>query len=197
MKKLILTAVSAALVSLGAGPVATAQEPILGEMRILPYTFCPEGWALADGSLIAISQNEALYSIYGATYGGDGRTTFALPDMRGRMAMNHGQGPGLTPRLLGQKFGQETVTLTVNEMPRHNHVLRGTSAPPNSRTLQNASWGDFQGTFDAYTANGTLDQTARTDAVSTTGGSQAHQNIQPALALRHCVAVYGIYPPRN
>jgi microcystin-dependent protein len=197
MKKLFLTAVSAALVTLGAGAGANAQEAILGEMRILPYTFCPQGWALADGSLIAISQNDALFSIYGTTYGGDGITTFALPDMRGRMAMNHGQGPGLTPRVLGQRFGQETVTLTLNEMPRHNHTLRGTSAAPNSRSLQNASWGDFQGTFNAYTAGGALDQTARGDAVSVTGGSQAHQNIQPVLVLRHCVAMFGVYPPRN
>jgi len=197
MKKFLLTAVSAALMSLGAGAAANAQEAVLGEMRILPYTFCPQGWALADGSLIAISQNEALFSLYGTTYGGDGRTTFALPDMRGRMAMNHGQGPGLTPRILGQRFGQETVTLMLSEMPQHNHTLRGTSAAPNSRSLQNASWGDFQGTFDAYTANGPLDQTARADAVSNQGGNQGHYNIQPVLVLRHCVALFGVYPPRS
>lgn len=198
MKKDLLRAAVAAC--LGAGLLAApalAQEPIIGEMRILPYSFCPQGWALADGALIAITQNEALYSLYGTTYGGDGVNTFALPDMRSRMAMGQGAGPGLTPRTQGQQLGAENVTLTQATMPAHSHDLRATADAPNSRGLQNASWGDFGTQFNAYNSGGPLDTQARTDAVTFAGASQAHNNIQPALALRHCVALFGIFPSPN
>lgn len=200
MKKLLIGATSAVAALLCSTLIAApsqAQEPIVGEMRILPYTFCPRGWALADNSLLSISSNTTLFSLYGTTYGGDGVQTFALPDMRGRMAVGVGDGPALTPRIQGQRFGNESITLLVSQLPTHTHQLIGTSSAPNSRGLNNATWGDFGGVFDAYNQGGTLDQTARADAMTNAGGNQPHYNIQPALVLRHCVATVGIYPSRN
>ena len=198
MKRLFIGAASAAVMMMGLATAPShAQEPIIGEMRIMPYQFCPRGWAEANGSLIAISSNSALFSLYGTVYGGDGVNTFALPDMRGRIANDHGQGNGLSFRPLGAKFGAETVTLTISEIPTHTHDLRGTSDAPNSRSLSNASWGDFGATFNAYNQGGPLNESARFDAMTTSGGNLAHQNIQPVLVLRHCVAMYGIYPSRN
>jgi microcystin-dependent protein len=198
LKKFLLGVATAALLGSGLAAAPThAQEPIVGEMRILPYSYCPRGWAEASGTLLAIATNTSLYSLYGTTYGGDGVTSFALPDMRGRMAMGVGAGPGMPVRTLGMQLGTERETLTVNTMPSHNHLLRATSSAPNVRSLDNASWGDFGSTFPAYNSGGALTDVARSDAMSLAGGGQAHQNIQPALALRHCVALVGIYPSRN
>ncbi len=205
-KKYFLAATAAAALTAPlAVPSAHAQDigGYIGEMRIFPYggnnSWCPRGWARTDGQLLAISQFNALFSLYGTTWGGDGRTSFRLPDLRGRMVMNDGTGPGLTPRVWGERVGVENVTLSVAEMPAHNHPIRATSAAPNVRGLDNASWGDFATVpFDAYVSGGTLSVTARSDSMTNTGGNQSHPNIQPVAVLQHCVAVsVGIYPPRN
>jgi len=200
MKRLFMTAAAAACLAAGFGTApATAQvEQFVGEIRILPYDFCPRGWTQAHGQLLAISQNDALYSLYGTTFGGDGRTTFAVPDFRGRTAMGIGSGPGLTQRIQGQKFGQETHRLTLNEMPSHKHLVQGTTAEPNTGSLNGGSWGNFATLGnDSYNQGGPLDQTARDDTISMTGGDQSHPNIQPVSVLQHCVALVGIYPSRD
>ncbi|MEO1038159.1 MAG: tail fiber protein [Pseudomonadota bacterium] len=199
MKRLLMTVAAAASLTAGIGAApASAQEPFLGEVRILPYGFCPRGWTEADGKLLPVSQFDALFSLYGTTFGGDGRTTFGVPDFRGRSPMGIGSGPGLTTRQQGQKPGVETVTLTVAQMPSHNHRVQGTTSAPNTGTLNGNSWGNFATVGnDAYHSGGTLDLTARTDTIGMTGGSQSHPNIQPVLVLRHCLATIGTYPSRN
>jgi len=141
-------------------------DPYIGEVGLFAGNFAPRGWAFTDGQLMSISQNEALFSILGTTYGGDGRTTFGLPDLRGRAAMGPRTGPGLTPRTLGQKIGVENVTLTTAQMPSHNHELwTGLGHPANDDT------GD-------------------------TGGGQSHDNMQPSMALNYIIAMQGTYPSR-
>ncbi len=208
MKKRLLLAATAAATLMAplTAPLANAQDigGYLGELRIFPYGgsnsgWCPRGWARTDGQLLAISQYSALFSLYGTTWGGDGRTSFGLPDLRGRMVMGDGTGPGLTPRTWGERVGLENVTLTTAQIPSHNHSIRATSSAPNSRGLANASWGDFATVpFNAYVSGGALNSTARADSMTNTGGSQSHTNIQPVSVLQHCVAItVGVYPSRN
>jgi microcystin-dependent protein len=169
-------------------------DPFLGEIRLLPYDFAPLGWALCDGSVLSIAQNTALFSLLGTTYGGDGRTTFALPDLRGRVAVSSGQGPGLSDHLLGQVGGDETVTLATDELPAHSHAVaahrtRGSHASPNGRVPGHSS----SGTVYADASDGTQ-MSAHT--IAATGGGQPHDNLQPYLALNYCIATEGIYPSR-
>ncbi|MEQ9449107.1 MAG: tail fiber protein, partial [Rhodospirillaceae bacterium] len=119
--KLLGAAAAACAMATAVAPGASAQEPYLGEITIFPYNFCPRGWAPADGQLLPIAQNTALFSLYGTMYGGDGRTTFALPDLRGRVAMHHGHGPGLTLRRIGEKFGSEANVVSIPGLPAHTH----------------------------------------------------------------------------
>lgn len=198
MKQIL--AIGAAAAALGAAfatAPASAQEPFIGEIRIMPYTFCPDRWAEASGQLLAISQNQALYSLYGTTYGGDGRSTFALPDLRGRAPINHGQGPGLSNYVLGQMGGTERVTLNEAQMPSHTHVMQATSSPPDTNNPQNAAFGTFPAGQSIYDdGGGALDHSLRGDMISRTGSSQAVENMQPYLVTRFCVALQGIYPSR-
>lgn len=197
MKRIALLAITASLGAAAFGaPPALAQTPYIGEVRVFPYTFCPRSWQLADGSLIAIAQHNALFSLYGTTFGGNGTATFALPDLRGRTPMGTGHGPGLSVRRQGEILGQEFVTLTIPEMPQHNHLVQGSSAAGNTGSMNNAGFGDFTGVLDAYRSEGALSQTTRIDAITTTGGGLPHENRQPSLALRYCVAMEGLYPSR-
>lgn len=198
MKRLLLSGAIAALgaATLGYAP-ASAQEPLLGEIRVMPYSFCPRGWMESGGQVLPISSYEALFSLYGAQFGGDGRTTFALPDLRGRAPMGIGAGPGLTPRTQAERLGEERVTLLDSQMPTHNHIVRGSSGGGNVSAITGAGFGDFTGTLDAYRTSGTQDQATRPDAIVSTGASQSHENRQPSLALRYCVAMVGLYPSRN
>ncbi|MCR9128345.1 MAG: tail fiber protein [Alphaproteobacteria bacterium] len=196
MIRMTLAAAAALGAAVIAAPEATSQEPFIGEIRVFPYTFCPRFWEPAAGQTIAITSNTALYSLYGTTFGGNGTTTFNLPDLRGRSPMGIGQGPGLTFRQQGQMPGQERVTLTIAEMPAHNHAVLGSSAGGNASSINNAGFGNFTGVIDSYRSSGTLTQATRTDALSTAGGSQSHENRQPSLALRYCVAMQGLYPSR-
>ena len=184
---------------------AKAQEPFLGEIRAFGFNFAPRGWAKWEGQLLPISQNSALFSLLGTMYGGDGRTTFALPDLRGRVAMGCGNGPGLTNRNIGQKLGQETHTLNVNEIPSHNHALTGEVKLPIS--ADDADSDDPSGTFRAVTGDDLYGSSAspgefggamsNTLQVGNTGGGQAHNNIQPCLVINYCIALQGLYPSRN
>lgn len=172
-------------------------EPFIAEIRIFAGNFAPRGWAFCDGQLLPIAQNTALFSLIGTTYGGDGRTTTALPDLRDRSAMHPGRGTGLTARRLGQKVGAQTVTLSETQIPSHNHTLRGTSnlgtttTPSNTTTLSNAFGGRVY-----HTTPQNLVPLA-TSASSTAGGGQAHDNMMPYITLNFIIALLGLYPSRS
>ena len=184
-------------------------EPFLGEIRLFGFTFAPRGWANCDGQLLQISQFSALFSLLGTTYGGDGRTSFGLPDLRGRTAIHTGQGPGLTNRTLGSRAGQESVILTEAQLAPHDHVATATStanavAPAgNSNDAANNYWADDAGVSSGTYHSGPATATMNAGAVSTTvdvrnaGGGQAHNNMQPYLTLRYCIALTGLFPSRN
>ncbi|MCG8328751.1 MAG: tail fiber protein [Chitinophagales bacterium] len=170
-------------------------NPFIGLIVMFGGNFAPRGWALCDGQLLPINQYSALFSILGTTYGGDGRTTFALPDLRGRVAIHEGTGPGLSPYDLGQKGGSETVTLTTSQIPSHNHSfeLGGTaSSPAGSNSLVgNVTGGDT--IFNPTKSGNTLSS----GAIHNTGGGQSHNNIQPYLTVNFIIALQGTYPSRS
>ena len=171
-------------------------EPFIGEIRIFGFTYAPRSWAFCDGQVLSIAQNTALFSLLGTTYGGDGRTTFNLPDLRGRAPIHHGNGPGLNTYQLGQKGGAETVTLTANEMPSHTHSIQavsgiGDAKSPTGNFLAQAN--DGEANFSTSGATAYLNPNACTVA----GGSQAHSNLPPYLAINFSIALVGIYPSRS
>lgn len=168
-------------------------EPFIGQIMMFGGNFAPRSWALCDGQLLSISQNSALFSILGTTYGGDGVTTFGLPDLRGRAPMHMGTGPGLSPRNLGSRVGEEQVTLSVNQIPSHNHTVacataRGSSPDPANNMLA----GDPD---NPYIGSGT--DTMNAAMIRDTGGGQSHDNMQPSLTINFVIALQGIYPSRN
>jgi len=177
------------------------QEPFIGQIQTFGFDFAPRGWAFCDGQLLPISENSALFSLLGTTYGGDGRTTFGLPDLRGRVPIHFGQGGGLTHRPLGSRGGAETTTLTVNQMPAHNHDIfvepgDGDTSSPTGMVLAQALLSnrrDNQYAVLPEAAEDTLDL----DAVSVVGGGQAHANMQPFLTINYCIALTGVFPSRN
>ena len=171
-------------------------EPYLGEIKIVPYNFVPQGWANCDGQIIPISQNNALFALIGTTYGGDGVSTFALPDLRGRFPMHVGNGPGLTPRNLGQKAGTETNALNSNHMASHNHT---------ATILSSTDEGDRSDPTGAYPARpeeplqpygGSTGGTMASGGVQVgnSGGGQAFNNVPPFLVLRFIIAMVGLFP---
>lgn len=171
-------------------------EPFLGQLLLVPYNFAPRGWAFCNGQILPIAQNTALFSLLGTTYGGNGQTTFALPDLRGRCALSAGQGPGLSSYDLGQVSGQETVTLTVNTMPAHNHAPLTIQASAGTKLNAVPANNNLGGAM-IYT-NAALDSTLTPGgSTGNTGGSQPHNNMQPYLVLNYCIALEGIFPSRN
>ena len=195
-------------------------DPFIAEIIMFGGNFAPRGWALCDGQLLSISSNSALFSILGTTYGGDGRTTFGLPDLRGRVAMHPGSGPGLTLRRLGEKSGMETVTLTTNQIPSHNHTATATASGTGTGTsygtdtqgdngfLGGRTWAhvganlykDATPNVAMKAGNVTLDNltvTVDNVTVNNTGGSQAHTNVQPFQCVNFIIALVGVFPSRN
>jgi microcystin-dependent protein len=175
-------------------------DPFIAEIRIVPFNFAPIGWALCDGQVIPLSQNTALFSLLGTTYGGDGRSNFALPNLQGCAAVQQGQGPGLSLYELGESGGSETVTLLETEMPAHNHSVVATtdaadSANPTNSLLAEANYaGDS--ILEYKSAGGStvlMDETA----IDPAGGSLPHNNMQPYLVLNFIIALQGVYPPRS
>lgn len=172
-------------------------EPFVGEIRMFAGNFAPRGWAFCDGQLLAVSQNDALFSLYGTIYGGDGRTTFGLPDMRGRIPLHQGQGPGLSNRRLGSKSGQEQVTITANQLASHTHNFNANNNTEGADTAspQNKYVGDPVGIefYDNAAQTGSLASTS----ITNTGGSRPHTNLMPTLCVNFIAALFGIYPSRN
>lgn len=174
-------------------------EPFVGEIRIFGFSRAPSGWLACDGSLLAISQYDALFSLLGTTYGGNGQTTFALPDLRGRIPLHQGQGPGLGSYPIGKQAGSETVTLTAPQMAAHSHPVQATSAAatsvsPRNTLLPGAVSGDV---FYASDLAGATTIPMSAQSTDPTGGSLPHENTMPTLAMQYCIAVFGIYPSRN
>jgi len=167
-------------------------DPFIGQIMMFGGNFAPRGWALCDGSLLPISQNQALFSILGTTYGGDGKTNFALPDLRGRAPIHAGSGPGLSPRKLGQKGGVEQVTLTTSQIPSHSHTLQGRSDAAGSDDPSGRSLGKS----NIY-ARQAADTAMAASSITATGGGQPHENMQPFLGINFIIALVGVYPSRS
>jgi microcystin-dependent protein len=171
-------------------------DPFVGEIRMFAGNFAPTGWALCNGQLLPISQNTALFSLLGTMYGGDGKTTFALPDLQGRVPIDFGPGPGLTERFQGEEGGQPYVTLINSEMPAHTHQVLADTAPGSSQDPTNATWGTAGRGRPAPYGPG-LNASMSPQALNITGGSLPHNNMQPYLAVTFIIALQGIYPPRQ
>ncbi len=177
-------------------------QPFLGEIRMFGGTFAPVGWAFCNGQTLAISNNEALFTLIGTTYGGDGQTTFQLPDLRGRIPVGAGTGNGLTPRTMGQFYGTETETLTSQQMPVHSHGAVVTSATGNlGGPANNALPAAPSGTgADLYTLPGTPAPTAVTmnpQSIAATGNGLPHENMMPFMCISFIIATAGVFPSRN
>ena len=181
-------------------------EGYIGEIRLFGGNFAPRNWAFCQGQLLPIAQNSALFSILGTQYGGDGRTTFALPDLRGRVAVGTGSGPGLTPRQQGQQGGAEQVTLNANQIPAHTHSATATAHGSNTVGDQSSPQNNYPAALSTdrgiprpYGAaqDTQLGSAAVQVQVQNVGGSQGHDNMQPWLALNYIICLQGIFPSRN
>jgi microcystin-dependent protein len=167
-------------------------EPFLGQIILVPYNFAPRGYAFCQGQILSIAQNTALFSLLGTTYGGNGQTTFALPDLRGRHAVSQGQGPGLSFYTLGEQGGVESVTLTTQQMPAHPHLANATMTTANDTKPA----GNYLAVGGAY-INAAPNTQMGAQMISPAGNSQPHENRDPYLALNYCIALQGIFPSRN
>jgi microcystin-dependent protein len=171
-------------------------DPFVGEIRLVGFNFAPTGWAQCNGQLLPLSQNTALFSLLGTFYGGDGKSTFALPDLQGRAPLHQGQGPGLSEYTLGQENGVETITLLQSEFPAHTHAARALNdpaelqAPAPNRAMARSTSGF------AYTT-AAPDVTMSPQTLSLSGGSLPHNNLQPLLVMNYVIALQGIFPPRS
>ncbi len=171
-------------------------EPFIAEIRIFAGNFAPRSWAFCNGQLLPISQNTALFSLIGTTYGGDGRTTTALPNLQGRAPMHPGRGPGLTDRRLGERGGVEQVSLTETQLPSHAHAIRAVSSQGNTDTPEGNTYADTgdTNTFQTDTSSGLVAMGATSQ---NQGGGQSHNNMQPFLTLNFIIALQGLYPSRS
>lgn len=173
-------------------------NPFVAEIRIFAGNFAPTGWALCNGQLLPISQNTALFSLLGTTYGGDGKSTFALPNLQGSAPLQQGQGPGLSLRDLGEIGGEQNVTLLQTEMPSHTHTARCVSAGGGTNSPQNADWaGGGRGAPPMYAPTGNNNVQMSPSATSIAGGSQPHNNMMPFLGLTFIIALQGVFPARS
>jgi microcystin-dependent protein len=170
-------------------------DPFIAEIRMFGFNFPPRGWASCDGQLMAISQNTALFSLLGTTYGGDGKVTFALPNLQDRVPMHPGDGPGLTPRFLGENGGAENIALIVSEMPAHTHPAACNSGNGTQYGPGNNFWAQDAGGANEYA--GTGPNTMNPLAVGAAGGSLPHNNLQPYLVNNFCIATQGVFPARS
>lgn len=176
--------------------------PFIGSIVLFAGNFAPRGWAFCEGQILPIAQNTALFSILGTTYGGNGQTTFALPDLRGRVPLGTGQGPGLANYILGEVIGVENVTLNTNELPAHNHTVQVSSGQADSANgsggylaVANGSLAGDPVVVNTY--NGAPNATLGPTSITPTGNNMPHVNIQPSLGLNYIIALQGIFPSRN
>ena len=175
-------------------------EPFVAEIRAFGFTFAPRGCAFCNGQLLPISQNTALFSLVGTYYGGDGRTTFGLPNLQGSAPLHFGQGPGLTDRVLGENGGEQDVTLIQSEIPGHTHAVSASSANGDATTPTNNTWAvsklgrQFQNRYQTAPGGGVL---MSPQALGVAGSSFPHNNMPPYLVLNYCIALQGIYPARG
>jgi microcystin-dependent protein len=162
-------------------------EPFLSEIKIVSFSFAPKGWAMCNGQLLPINQNQALFSLLGTTYGGDGRVNFALPDLRGRVPIHFGS------HTLGERSGEENHTLTSSEMPAHTHTFSASNAAPNQGLPTGNMWASNSGAYSSAPPDATMNPASITNV----GGGQPHTNIQPFLVLNFIIALQGIFPSQN
>lgn len=170
-------------------------DPFLGEIRLFGFNFAPVGWAMCQGQLLPISQNTALFSLLGTSYGGNGTTTFALPDLRSRVPLSMGQGAGLSNYVIGQAGGNENVTLLASQLPAHSHSVNASSTAAAADRPAGAVLGHAG--VNTYAAGPDGATVMNAGMIANTGGSQPHSNLQPFLTLNFCIALQGIYPSRN
>ena len=168
--------------------------PFIGEIRLFGGNFAPAGWAFCSGQLMPISENDVPFTLIGTTYGGDGQTTFALPNLQGRLPVHMGTGPGLSPRTIGESGGVETVTLTTQQIPNHNHVPQAFSTGGNQTTPQNGVWA---GSADSRYSTSAPSLAMNNTLVGGAGGSQPHENMMPYLAISFIISLYGVYPTQS
>ena len=169
-------------------------DPFVAEIRIFPFNFAPKGWAWCDGQLMPLSQNTALFSLLGTTYGGNGKSNFALPDLQGRAPMHPGQGPGLSLHDLGETGGSETVTLLESEIPAHSHAYSQSIRPVDNLNPAGVAFGSGNNIYAP--SSSALVQLAP-EALAPAGGDAPHNNMQPYLTFYFCIALQGVFPPRT
>ena len=172
-------------------------DPFVAEIRIFPFNFAPKGWAFCDGQILPLSQNTALFSLLGTTYGGDGKSNFALPNMQGNAPMHPGQGPGLSLHDLGETGGSETVSLLESEIPSHSHALMSLPAPGNQPTPSGNAFARVTGATPYLPPAGAPLVNMSGNALAPAGGDQPHNNMQPYLTFYFNIALQGVYPPRT
>lgn len=172
-------------------------DPFVAEIRIFPFNFAPKGWAWCDGQLLPLSQNTALFSLLGTTYGGNGKSNFALPDLQGRAPMHPGQGPGLSLHDLGETGGSETVTLLESEIPAHSHALQAQNAPADTNLPAGDSIARVIGATPYLPPAGAPLVALSDQALAPAGGDQPHNNLQPFLTFYFSIALQGVFPPRG
>ena len=177
-------------------------NPFVSEIRIVPFTFAPNGWAMCNGQIIAISQNTALFSLLGTNFGGDGKNNFGLPNMQGNVAMDMGSGVGLTQRPLGESGGSQSVTLNTTEIPGHTHAIQGEASGATSTTPANNMFAippapPRRPAVDAYKSGALATPVVLGNFIGTAGGGQPHNNMQPYLVMNYVIALQGIFPARS
>jgi len=172
-------------------------DPFVAEIRIFPFNFVPRGWAWCDGQILPLSQNTALFSLLGTTYGGNGTSNFALPDLQGRAPMHPGQGPGLSLHDLGESGGSETVTLLESEVPAHTHGLTAQTVPAETGSPAGGTLARTIGATPFLPPAGAALVPMAAEALAPAGGDQPHNNLQPYLTLAFCIALQGVFPQRT